>query len=154
MEEPWQDHAADDVALRRLEEQLEYYGRSADQAKNAYKRVKLAQITIGAVIPVLAAAGVTGWVTASVAAVPVIAEGSLQLFQWHSHWLRWRSAAEALKKERLLYVAGIGHYSGDDRREVLAARVVVLIEQETSDWATTRSSESDKGLPRSTSGSP
>ncbi|WP_432278313.1 DUF4231 domain-containing protein [Nocardia carnea] len=141
MEESREGPSTEDVVWRRLEDQLDYYRTRSNSAKNAYKSVKLVQIVVGAVIPVLAAAGATGWVTALVAAVPIAAEGAQQLFQWHSNWLRWRAAAETLKNESFLYMAQVGPYVGEDRRRTLAERVSSIIERETGDWAANRYSE-------------
>ncbi|WP_406230469.1 DUF4231 domain-containing protein [Nocardia sp. NBC_01009] len=128
----------------RLEDQLNYYRSRSRTAKTAYLRVKLVQIVIGAAVPVLAASGVTGWVTAAVAAVPVVAEGIQQLFQWHSTWLRCRSTAEALKTEKFLYITEAGPYAEGSRSTLLAERITRITGKETDDWAESNKSEFEK----------
>ncbi|MQY27386.1 hypothetical protein NRB56_29690 [Nocardia sp. RB56] len=95
----------------------------------------MVQIVVGAAVPVLAAAGATGWVTAAVAAVPVVAEGIQQLFQWHSTWLRCRSTAEALKTEKFLYATEAGPYADGTRSSLLAERITAITGKEADGWA-------------------
>jgi hypothetical protein len=127
-----------DAVWQRLEDQLQWYRTSSHRAQRAYKLVKPGQIAVGAVVPVLAATGAPGWVTAVVAATVVVAEGAQQLFQWQSNWLLYRSTSEELKRERFLYLAGAGPYTGDDRRRVLAERVEAVLAEEHRSWASER----------------
>ncbi|MEV5649177.1 DUF4231 domain-containing protein [Nocardia sp. NPDC052254] len=124
----------EDPVLRRLHDQLDWYRHKSRSAQTAYKRVKFGQIAVGAIIPVIAAAGVAGWITATVAAAVVVAEGAQQLFQWHTHWLLYRSAAEELKHEDFLYSIQSGPYAGDDRRMILAERVEAVTNKEHTAW--------------------
>jgi hypothetical protein len=144
VDELQRERSVDDLVWKRLEDQLNYYRSRSSQAKSAYLRAKLVQIVIGAVIPVLAASGVTGWVTAAIAAIPVVAEGVQQLFQWHSTWLRCRSTAEALKVESFQYEAQVGPYTSSDRRVLLAERIAAITDRETSEWASSSRGEIDK----------
>ncbi len=128
----------------RLDEQLTYYRCESRRAKRAYFRVKVVQIVVGATIPVLAASGVAGWITACVAAIPVMAEGVQQLFQWHGNWLRARSTAEALKNEKFLYLAEAGPYAAATRRAIFAERVTALVAKETGDWAASAGSDMER----------
>ena len=139
---------AGDPVWLRLEEQLHWYRTSSRRAQNAYKRVKLGQIAVGAVVPVLAAVEVAGWVTAMVAATVVIAEGAQQLFQWQSNWTLYRSAAETLKREQFLYVSEAGPYTGADRRRVLAERVEAVLSNEHTRWAAERDNTQPHPLQR------
>jgi len=136
--EPGGGVAGGDPVWLRLKEQLRWYRTSSRRAQNAYKRVKFGQIAVGAVVPVLAAVGALGWVTAVVAATVVVAEGAQQLFQWQSNWMLYRSATETLKRERFLYLAEAGPYTGDDRRKVLAERIEGVLANEHTQWAAER----------------
>ncbi|UGT53347.1 DUF4231 domain-containing protein [Nocardia asteroides] len=132
-----------DVVWERVEGQLDYFRSTAKKAKTLYLSTKLVQLVVGAVIPVLAAAEITGWVTAAVAAIPIAAEGAQQLFQWHSNWLRFRAAAEELKTESFLYRAKVGPYENENRREILAERTARISADETAGWVTTNQSALD-----------
>ena len=67
------------------------------------------------------------------------AEGVLQLNQWQTNWVMYRSTAEALKHEKYLHLAGAGPYSGANRDAVLAERVEGLVSQEHAKWTEARS---------------
>ena len=52
-------------AWDRLEDQLGWYDRKSVAAQQAYKRVKLSQLIVGAAVPVVAALQVSAAVTAT-----------------------------------------------------------------------------------------
>ncbi|MFI6170651.1 DUF4231 domain-containing protein [Nocardia sp. NPDC051052] len=117
----------------RLNEQLRWYSTNGAQAQRMYKRVKFAQIAVGAAVPVVALSAPAG-LTASIAALVVIAEGAQQLFQWHTNWLRYRGTAEALKREKYLYLTASGPYRSPDRRSILVERVEGVVGNENTGW--------------------
>ncbi|MBV9161096.1 MAG: DUF4231 domain-containing protein [Pseudonocardiales bacterium] len=125
----------------RLEDQLGWYDRKSAAAQQAYKRVKLGQLIVGAAVPVVAALQVSAAVTATLAAFVVVAEGAQQLYQWQTNWVLYRSTAEALKHEKYLYLAAAGPYSTDDRDRVLAERLEGLVSQEHAKWTESRQKE-------------
>lgn len=126
----------------RLEDQLGWYDRKSMAAQRAYKRVKLSQLIVGSIVPVVAALRVSPAVTASLAAFVVVAEGAQQLYQWQTNWVLYRSTAETLKHEKYLYLAAAGPYSTDDRDRVLAERLEGLVSQEHAKWAEGQQRES------------
>ena len=125
----------------RLEDQLGWYDRKSMAAQQAYKRVKLSQLIVGAIVPV-AALQVPPAVTASLAAFVVVAEGAQQLYQWQTNWVLYRATAEALKHEKYLYLAAAGPYRSDDRQRVLAERLEGLVSQEHAKWTESRQKDS------------
>ncbi|MEV2223850.1 DUF4231 domain-containing protein [Nocardia vinacea] len=133
-----------DPVWTRLIDQLTWYSTRSHAAQQAYKRVKIGQLAVGAAVPVVAALASPPVVTAALAAVVVVAEGAQQLFQWHTNWLRYRSTAEALKHEKFLFVAEVGRYHGPDRRAVLAIRIEDLVSQENTQWTAIREPHSQE----------
>ncbi|WP_194814344.1 DUF4231 domain-containing protein [Nocardia sp. XZ_19_385] len=127
---------SDDPVWARLNDQLTWYRAKSLRAQRSYKTMKVVQLLVGATVPVVAAISAPPLLTASLAAVVVVAEGAEQLFQWHANWMRYRSTTESLKQQKHLYLAGTGAYGGDDRRLVLAERVERILSQETSAWLT------------------
>ncbi|MGH3766747.1 MAG: DUF4231 domain-containing protein [Pseudonocardiaceae bacterium] len=128
-------------AWERLEDQLGWYDRKSMLAQRAYKRVKLGQLVVGATVPVVAGLQVPAAVTATLAAMVVIAEGAQQLYQWQTNWVLYRSTAESLKHEKYLYLAAAGPYNTDDRHRVLAERLEGLVSQEHAKWTESRQQE-------------
>ena len=127
-----------DPAWERLEDQLGWYDRKSVDCQRAYKRVKLIQLVVGATVPVVAGLGLPAAVTATLAALVVVAEGAQQLYQWQTNWVQYRSTAEALKHEKYLYLAAAGPYSTEDRHRVLAERLEGLVSQEHAKWTEAR----------------
>ncbi|MBF6318641.1 DUF4231 domain-containing protein [Nocardia cyriacigeorgica] len=125
----------DDPVWARLTDQIRWYSSKSSEAQRAYRRVKFGQIVVGSTVPVLAGLSAPAAVTAAVAVTVVVAEGAQQLFQWHTNWMLYRSTAEALKREKFLFLAGAGPYTGTDARATLAARVETLVSATNNTWA-------------------
>lgn len=128
------DPAPDDPTWARLEDQMEWYDNKSVTSQHAYKRLKLLEIAIAAVLPVVAAMRSPIWVIGGLAAAIVVLEGIQHLYQFQEHWVTYRSTAEALKHERYLFLAHAGPYIGDDRLRQLAERLEGLISQEHAKW--------------------
>ncbi|MGW5141911.1 DUF4231 domain-containing protein [Nocardia beijingensis] len=123
------------VVWEQLDGQRRYYARRSQRARRMYLTVKLAQIAVGAVVPVLAALHAPAFATATLAAVVVVGEGAQQIFQWQVHWLTYRGAAEELRREGFLYRAEVAPYSEADRHEILAQRIAQITAAENTAWS-------------------
>jgi hypothetical protein len=133
---------AEDPTWDRLEDQIGWYSRKSRENQRLYKWLKLLEIAVAAVLPVVAAVHSPVWVTGGLAAVIVVLEGAQHLYQFQEHWITYRSTAEALKHERYLFLALGGPYEGGDPHRQLAERLEGLISQEHAKWtASHRSSE-------------
>ncbi|HKE80634.1 MAG TPA: DUF4231 domain-containing protein [Solirubrobacteraceae bacterium] len=128
--------AADPPTWERLEQQISWYGRNARRNKRWYMRIKVLQIVAAAIIPVIAAIGLSTWVAGGLGALVVVLESIQQLFQFHSNWTHYRSTAEALKHEKFLYLAHAGAYARvAEPLALLAERVEGRVSQEHAAWA-------------------
>ena len=126
--------AAEDPTWDRLEDGIGWYDRKSGENQRLYKWLKLLELAVAAALPVVAGVGSPVWVTGGLAAVIVVLEGAQHLFQFHEHWITYRSTAETLKHERFLYLAKAGPYGGEDRHTQLAMRIETLISQEHAKW--------------------
>jgi uncharacterized protein DUF4231 len=124
-----------EVTWERLEDQLHWYDGKSGTNQRRYKWLKVLEIAVAAALPVVAAVHSPVWVTGGLAAVVVVLEGIQHIFQFHEHWVTYRSTAEALKNERYLYLARAGPYAGANRDRLLAERVEALLSQEHTKWA-------------------
>jgi hypothetical protein len=125
----------DDPTWERLQDQLTWYDDKSGHSQRRYKWLKVLEIAVAAALPVVASVHSPVWVTGGLAAVVVVLEGIQQVFQYHEHWITYRATAEALKRERYLYLAQVGPYAGDDRHTQLAERIESLLSQENAKWA-------------------
>jgi len=132
-----------DATWDRLEDQLTWYDRKSTSAQRAYKRLKFIEIATAAAVPPLIGLGVASAIPAALAAAVVVLEGTVQLYQFQSNWITYRSTAEALKHERYLYLAAAGPYAEANRHRVLAERIEGLISQEHAKWTQSRREPAD-----------
>ncbi len=123
-----------DPTWERLEDQISWYDGKSGYNQRLYKWLKLLEITVAAVLPVVAAVHSPVWVTGGLAAVIVVLEGVQHLYQYQQNWMTYRSTAEALKHERYLYLAKAGPYAEGDRHRQLAERLEGLVSQEHAKW--------------------
>jgi Protein of unknown function (DUF4231) len=158
MDAPGADEGWVDPTWTRLEGQIESYERRAAAAQRAYRRLKVVEVVLGALIPFLAgfqdnlAAALPvalHWLPAVLIALVgvaiVVLEGLQHLNQYHQLWLSCRSTCAALEHEKYLFLADAGPYGAiEDKRAHLAERVEELISNEPTKWVSTpsRSSES------------
>jgi hypothetical protein len=122
----------------RLEDQINWYDTRSQQAQRRFKTMKGLVIAIAAAIPVVAAFEAPVYVAGILGAAVVVLEGFLNAYQYHTNWLTYRSAAEALKREKYLYLAGADVYSRSrDPLRLLSRRIEGLISQEHGRWIAT-----------------
>ena len=67
--------AAEDVTWERLEDQLGWYDRKSRDNQRRYQWLKLLELAVAAVLPVVAGVGSPVWITGGLAAVIVVLEG-------------------------------------------------------------------------------
>ena len=129
-----------DVVWQELVREFTRYDRWATQARIGYLALRLVALGVGALVTVLAATDAAPGLTASLAATVVVAEGAQQLFQAHTRWISYRSAAETLRREAFLYTAGLEPYSDGDpavRRTRLGTAVRDITSSENTAWLRT-----------------
>jgi hypothetical protein len=141
--------AEGDPTWERLEDQIGWYDRKSGESQRSYKWLKLLEIAIAAVLPVVAAVQSPVWVTGGLASLIVILEGMQHLYQLQEHWITYRSTAEALKHERFLYLAKAGPYIEGDSRSQLAERIEGLVSQEHAKWTASQRDTSTRATPHS-----
>ena len=126
----------------RLEDQIGWYDRKSQTAQRCYKTLKLAQMIIAGLIPLVSIFPVPEpqfkWVTAVLGLLVLIIEAVQQLNQDQQNWIAYRSACEALKHEKYLHLACAGPYADAENSEkrlaLLVDRIEGLISQEHAKW--------------------
>jgi len=125
----------DDVTMRRLEDQIDWYNRRSLKRQRLFKTLKLATILAAAGVPLCAGLQVSAWVTGGLGGLIAVLEGIQQLNQYQHNWITYRSTCEALKHEKYLCLAGAGPYAGaTNAKALLAERIESLISQEHAKW--------------------
>jgi uncharacterized protein DUF4231 len=128
----------------RLDDQINWYDKRSQEAQRRFKVMKGLVLVTAAAIPVVAAFEAPVYVAGVLGAVVVVLEGLLHAYQYHTNWLTYRSAAEALKREKYLYRARADAYAPSRSRDplrLLARRIEGLISQEHGRWIATLQQE-------------
>lgn len=145
--EPPRPEDRDDLLWQELTAHFKWYSKAATRTRVGYQSLKMTALVAGAIVTVLAAASAPPILTASLAGLVVVTEGTQQLFQLHRNWLSYRSTAETLRHHAFLYVADVMPY--DDpatRRDLLAALLKDVTASESVRWADAMK-RSDAGAP-------
>jgi hypothetical protein len=138
--------ATPDPTEARLDSQIKWYDERSASNKRWYEGLKATEIVAAAAVPVSVAVYSTAWLAATLGALVVVLEGILQLKQFHSTWLTYRSTCEALKHEKYLYLAKAGPYASvPDPHALLATRIEETVSRENAKWVGTQSQEPSKG---------
>jgi hypothetical protein len=144
MQAPGSEEAWVDPTWARLEDQIAWYEYWGAGAQRAYKRLKIVQVVLAALIPFLAGfqdnlaamlephwALLPAISIALIGVAVVVLEGLQHLNQYHQNWLSYCSTCEALKHEKFLFLADAGPYGDtEDKRAQLAERIEELIGKE------------------------
>lgn len=136
--EPRVEEERTDLLWQELVAVFAWYDTAATRDRLGYQILKLAALTAGAVVTVLAAISAPATLTASLAGVIVVLEGAQQMFQFHSNWISYRATAETLRHQAFRYVAEVSPF--DDpatRRERLAGSLRDAAIKESVTWTDT-----------------
>jgi hypothetical protein len=63
------------------------------------------------------------------------AAGFSSLLKFQENWIKYRTSAESLKKEKFLFQTGVAPYDGETPLVLLVQRVETLVSQENTNWA-------------------
>jgi hypothetical protein len=119
----------------RLAEELRWYDARARANQRWYRTIKVLQLVAAALVPVMAGMGISAWITGGLGSAIVVLEGVQQLYQFHEHWIAYRSTWEGLRREQYLYEASAGDYAtATSSPTLLAERIETLLAREHARW--------------------
>ena len=133
------DFAASHPAWLRLEDQMQWYDNKSLHSQRWYKRLKLTQVTLAVLIPVMSLlpADLAKWATAISGTAIALLEAVQQMNQYSTLWVTYRATAERLKHEKYLFLSSAGPYRGLPEPECLiqlAERVEEHVSTEHANW--------------------
>lgn len=137
---------AEQVTLERLEDQIVWYSRKSQGAQRRYKWMKGLTIVSAALIPVLTTTGVAhaAQVAGGLGVLIAVLEGIQQMNRYQANWTSYRATAEALQREKFLYLGKANPYLGAaNPQAMLAERVEALVSQENTLWVSTAAGQPD-----------
>jgi hypothetical protein len=144
---PTSDAAEGDAnyTLARLDCLIGWYERQSRVEGVWHKILRIASISVAALVTVLATAGVASLYLAIAGAVVVIAQGVDELFQFQTSYVKDAETKEILKREKALYFATAGPYATDstsDPGRLLAVRIEDVAGRELASWVKSQSAQS------------
>jgi len=131
-------------AWMRLEDLIEWYVDKSGSSKRWYKVLKLFQIILAIMIPVISHLEMefTKWIISISGALIAIFESIQYMNQYEVRWVARRSTAERLKREKFLFLSAAGPYKGlgeDKSLVLLAERVEDIVSAEHISWINEKS---------------
>jgi hypothetical protein len=134
-----------DYLKNRLEEQRSWYAQKSAYNKSKYRMFQTISIIASTTIPVINLG--SGWsndtniqhgallTTSLISAAVAIIIAYTQMEKYFETWILYRTTAEALKREKFLFLNSCGEYShlnGDDKHRLLVERVEAMLSSENS----------------------
>lgn len=121
--------------LSRLDEQIEFYDTKSQSNQKKYKTIKFCEILLGGLVTAGAGFGWSNILIGCFGLLIIVFEGIKNAFQYHYHWLSYRSTCEYLRKEKHFFNAKAGPYSDvENIDKELAERIEEIISQEHAKW--------------------
>lgn len=123
----------------RIDNQFDWYDKKSTSYQKRYKVLKVIEILASVMIPFLSGymdngiegigilIGILGIVIAAI-------EGLLYVYNYQENWLKYRKAAEFLKREKLLYLTASGPYKKNKTLNTLVVRIENYTEHENQEW--------------------
>jgi hypothetical protein len=126
-------------AWQRLEDQIRWYDSKSVRCQRWYKGLKLVQISLAVLIPLLSHLdpAFAKWATSIAGALIAVLEGVQHMNQYSTLWVTYRATAERLKHEKYLFLSAAGPYKGlaePERLVALAERVEEHVSTEHANW--------------------
>lgn len=140
-----------DYLEKRLNNQILWYTGKSRSAKKWYLWLSFGTIVFSSIIPPLSTYGESFFIRIFLSItgiLSVIASSVLCLSRAQEKWITYRITAENLKREEVLYKAGVFPYcrNSENRLETLIQNVENIMSTENTSWlrVVTRKTESEK----------
>jgi hypothetical protein len=122
----------------RVEDQIDWYDRKGAFNKGWFISMRTVEITSAATVPFLSGFTSHASIAAAIGILGIIitlCAGITHLCQFQERWIEYRTTAEALKKERFLFVTRTEPYNNEDAFPILVQRIETVASKENVTWA-------------------
>jgi hypothetical protein len=122
----------------RVEDQIGWYDRKGVFNKRWFISLRTVEIAAAATVPFLSGFSSYPGIAATIGIIGIIitlCAGVTHLCQFQERWIEYRTTAEALKKEKFLFVTKTEPYNGDDAFPILVQRIETVASKENVTWA-------------------
>jgi hypothetical protein len=131
---------SDEYLSDRLEDQIKWYDAKSQWNQLWYKRLRLVEFVFASLIPFLVTqiktdASPLTLVVGSMGVCIAVISSLVSLYKFQENWIEYRTTAEALKREKYLYLTQSHPYDSDDGFRSLVDRIESLLSRENTNWA-------------------
>jgi hypothetical protein len=137
--------SAEEFIKNRLDDQIKWYGEKSALNKRRYRLFQIVIIIAGAIIPIMNLASTAGlrvgpmhsalFASSILGSIITVITAFLQMEKYFENWILYRTTAESLKREKVLYENDAGEYtnlSEIDKSRILVERVEAMLSSENS----------------------
>ena len=127
---------------QRVDDQIRWYENKAAVNQKRYKQCQLGAIIFGAAIPLLTAVSfeelevLLRFTIALLGSLIAIMNALVSLYKFQENWVQYRTAAESLIREKMLYITQSQPYDGEEDANFkqFVERCEVIMSSENSLW--------------------
>jgi len=122
----------------RVEDQIGWYDRKGAFNKRWFISLRAVEIASAATVPFLSGFTSNPSIGVTIGIIGIIitlCAGITHLCQFQERWIEYRTTAEALKKERFLFVTRTEPYNSEDAFPLLVQRIETVASKENVSWA-------------------
>jgi hypothetical protein len=127
-----------DYLEQRLQNQIDWYDRRSGSAQTGYKSLRTLELVAAALIPLLsgytAQWPVLTYAIGGLGLVVALVAGLLSLHRHQERWIEYRATAEALHREKFLFLTRAAPYDGPDAFARLVQTVEARLASENAAW--------------------
>lgn len=134
----------------RVDDQINWLGIKAASNQKKYKMLRTTSLFASVLVPLLSGYsekfGLSVTIVVGVlGAIVAICQGLLALNRYHENWVEYRSTAEALKREKIMYATHTTPYTAQNSFNLFVENTEKILAGENQKWLKTRA-EADKSL--------
>lgn len=126
----------------RLQDQIDWYEKKSSWNQARYKQLQFMAIIFGASIPLLTVLSfdkievVIRFLIALFGSAIAVISAVLTLYKFQDNWVKYRATAEALIREKYLFLTKIAPYNEEEEKNlaVLVTRCEAIMSAEQRDW--------------------
>jgi hypothetical protein len=123
----------------RVDDQIDWHDRKSQWNQRCFKRLQLAIIVSGALIPLISIVNTgleyTQKIAVAVLGVAVaIATGILTLYRFQEVWIDYRLTAESLRSEKFRFQTKVAPYDGPNADSLLVHRAEAILSHQNVQW--------------------
>ena len=128
----------EDYLVKRVEEQIEWYGDKASYNQSRYKICRRIELIMAVCIPIVLLIGIDfSKIIVGIASAIIAASTGIQgIYKFHENWIEYRATSEVLKHEKFLYLIRSGIYKNiNEPFYDLVERIESITSHENINWS-------------------